>query len=85
MLRGGKNIKYNASTTIRMQPRPWPSESMPKIVNRSESEISDEATLNYFKLTLDFSLIKKQHTVSVNVLDAIIKLTTLMIINKHCV
>jgi len=86
ILEGGENIKYNASTTIRMKPLEWNKGggliiAHAKVVQRDSTPISDDNTLAY----LEMKSRECNPRQSSRFLYLIIKLRMLMIIKKHCV
>ena len=91
MLEGGKNIRYNAFTTIRVQPKPWHTggpyhSEYAKVVQRDlNSTITDELTMKWFQHKYDEGLNRGKPRVMINALTLMNTLHTLMIIKKHCV
>lgn len=85
-LKGGENIKYDASTTIRMAPMPWHAVAGQKIGSISPMELipTDSINLKYLERNINRALLLGHPKEAAKFFSLTIKLRTLMIIKKHC-
>jgi hypothetical protein len=93
ILEGGENIKYNASTTIRMSPQPWHAVAgqaegrlTARVAKRvADSEVTDENTLKYLEHNMNKALLSGNPKEAAKFFSLTIKIRTLIIIKKHCI
>ena len=90
-LEGGENIKYNASTTIRIKSEPWFAVSglkrgmIASVKTRvPDSEVTDMNTLLYLENNMNKALLSEHPKEAAKFFSLTIKLRTLMMIKKHC-
>jgi len=91
-LKGGENILYNSSTTIRISPMPWHAVAgqakgrlTARVAKRfQDSEVTDENTLKYLENHMNKALLLGHPKEASKFFSLTIKLRTLMIIKKHC-